>query len=257
MSPSLKQAAFLHPTFPTLVIFFSGNQYVVVDAKGEGRNGSIVFGPRFIAEDYPSLVRAGFDSGVDAVLPNPKDLTTAYFFSGGKYALVKVAPPGGPQLSTLIDGPHDLSQRNQINLAGYKSIDAVLTIPSGGTQAYIFSGDTYITSDIDPASTGNVKVASIAAVWASLDTLGFAENLTVAFPVPGEPLQAYFFKGDKYSGVGNIRRGTRTDSFNFRIENTELKPVPVGRGRGDTILGSQNPKDVATEWPALKEAQFF
>ena len=221
--PNLKQAAFLHPTFPTLVLFFSGNQYVVVDAQGQDRNGSIVFGPRYIAEDYPSLVKAGFDSGVDAILPNPKDLTTAYFFSGGKYALVKVAPPGGPQLSILVDGPHDLSQWNQINLAGYKSVDAVLTIPSGGTSAYIFSGGTYFTADIDPASTNKVAVKSTATNWVSLKTLGFTENLTVVFPVPGEPLQAYFFKGNKYSGVGGIVHGTSYDLLNFRTKNVELE----------------------------------
>ena len=219
---NLKQAALLHPTFQTLVSFFSGNQYVIVDASIQGRNSNIVFGPRSIAEDYPSLATAGFDCGVDAILPNPKDLTTAYFFSDGKYALAKVAPPGSPQLSTLVDGPHDLSQWNQIKLAGYKSVDAVLTIPSGGSQAYIFSGDTYITSDIDPASKGTVTVRNTATNWASLKTLGFAENLTVAFPVPGEPLEAYFFKGDKYSGVGNILRGMCQDLFNLRIKNIEL-----------------------------------
>ena len=204
---NLKQAALLHPTFQTLVSFFSGNQYVVVDAQAQGRNGNIVFGPRYIAQDYPSLVKAGFDSGIDAILPNPKDLTTAYFFSGGEYALIKVTPPAGPQLSTIIDGPHNLSLWNQINRAGYKSVDAVLTIPSGGNQTYIFSGDTYITSDIDPSSTGDVIVRNIADNWVSLKTLGFGEGLTAVFPVPGEPQQAYFFKGGQYSNVGDIVRG--------------------------------------------------
>ena len=207
MSLGVKQAAFLHPTFPNLVLFFSGNQYVIIDAQVQDRNKNILFGPRYIAQDWPALVMAGFDSGVDAILPDPKDPTTAYFFSDGRYALVKVSPPGGPQLSTIVDGPHNLSQWKAINKAGYRRVDGVFTITSGGAYyAYVFSGDTYISVDIDPASDRSWSVRKISTEWTSLNTLGsaFVQDLSVVFPAPGDPRQAYFLKGDKYCLVGGI-----------------------------------------------------
>lgn len=202
-----KNAAFLHPTFPTLALFFSGNQYAIIDASVQDRSQSLVFGPRFIGTDWPSLVQAGFASGVDAILPNSADNTTAYFFSDGKYALVKVAPPGGPQTSIIVDGPKDLSQWKALNGVGFKSVDGALTIPAGSNRAYVFSGDKYVHIDINPASGTKANTISIADGWRTLKTLGFTKDLDTVLPVPGAPEEAYFFKGDKYGRVANIVQG--------------------------------------------------
>lgn len=202
-----KQAAFLHPTFPTLAIFFSGDKYAIIDAQFPDRSKNVVFGPRLIGTDWPALVEAGFETGVDAVVSNPRDNTTAYFFSGGKFALVKVAPPGGT--STLVEGPKDLSQWKSLNEAGFKSVDAILTIPKDGQSgwAYVFSGENYVYLQIDPVNGSHERVLNIAREWPSLKTLGFAKDLGLAFPIPGTSKEAYFFKGSQYSGVGNIIHG--------------------------------------------------
>ena len=211
MSCNLRQAALLHPTFPSLVLFFSGNQYVIVDAQTENRNPTIQFGPRFIAQDWPSLIKAGFDKGIDAILPNPKDRNTAYFFSDGKYILATVAPPGGPQLSNLLDGPNPLSQWKSLNTIGFTTVDAVLSLST--KYAYVFNGDSYNYIEVDPTVDALNAPGKIARHWSSLTTLGFTENLGVVFPVGNTPTEAYFFKDDKYSLVGGIVVGTHCLSF--------------------------------------------
>ena len=247
----MKQAAFTHPTFPNLILFFSGNQYVIVDAQAQDRNKTILFGPRYIAQDWPSLVKAGFDSGIDAVLPNPKDTTTAYVFSDGRYALVKVVPPGGPQLSTLIDGPYSLTNWKALKEVDFKTVDAVL--PNRGNWAYIFSGDCYINAEVDPNGTYH-SWHYISGYWDSLKTQGFTQDLGTITSVPGTAgNDAYFFKGDKYAHVTNIVVGMYP-----KIEHNRKKFTPcLGHAGGDKIVGGDTPKDVATDWPALKEAQFF
>ena len=43
-----------------------------------------------------------------------------------------------------------------------------------------------------------------------------------------------------------------------KIEYNRQKLIPcLGHAGGDKIVGGDTPKDVATDWPALKEAQFF
>ncbi|KAL5353467.1 hypothetical protein ACLOAV_001504 [Pseudogymnoascus australis] len=65
--------------------FFQGIRYVRVNV----RNDSIRAGPYTIAEKWPGLVKAGFDS-IDTILPSPHGNGQTYFFKGMKYARIKV-----------------------------------------------------------------------------------------------------------------------------------------------------------------------
>ncbi|KAK7685482.1 hypothetical protein QCA50_011346 [Cerrena zonata] len=235
MSPA--RAAFQHPTFPDLAFVFYGAQYVIIDARLTGRNRNILFGPRSIRLDWPALAQAGFSTNVDAVLPNPHDKTTAYFFSGSKWALLRVSPPGSPQSALLVDGVKDFKDWKSLKEAQFNHIDAVLpiTVGSDPNWAYIFSGDNYVSIQIDPVNGSRGNVRSIADQWGSLNKLGFGRSLDTILPVPGRPHEAYFFKGAKVSRIGNI----------------------IHNNWDDTPLDGDSAQAVVSNWPALHDAQFY
>ncbi|KAH6848207.1 Hemopexin-like domain-containing protein [Chaetomium sp. MPI-CAGE-AT-0009] len=67
--------------------FFRGEKYVRVWQKQE--LGSIVDGPKRIADHWPGLVEAGFDV-VDAILPVFGGDGLAYFFRGNRHVRIKI-----------------------------------------------------------------------------------------------------------------------------------------------------------------------
>lgn len=75
---------------------FSGDSYVRIKVNpGVHRGDNIVYGPAKIADQWPSLVKAGFGEGIDAVLTasaQPGYEDQAYFFKGDEYVRVKVVP---------------------------------------------------------------------------------------------------------------------------------------------------------------------
>jgi hypothetical protein len=87
--------------------FFSGTQCALIKVTPGTTDDHVIDGPKDIATAWPSLRTAGF-STIDAVLPNPKDPTEAYFFSGPQYALIKVIP--GTNSDHIIDGPKPVAE---------------------------------------------------------------------------------------------------------------------------------------------------
>jgi len=84
------------PQYEGQVYVFRGDQYVRVKVNpGVHRGDVITYGPASIAENWPSLVDAGFANGVDAILSTaaqPGFEDQAYFFNGDRYARIKVVP---------------------------------------------------------------------------------------------------------------------------------------------------------------------
>ncbi|KAE8166621.1 Hemopexin [Aspergillus tamarii] len=82
---------------------FKGTKYVRINVKDD----KITFGPANLADEWPGLTQAGFDS-VDAVIPvpNAKVDGEAYFFKGSQYARIQVVRSGADKLTW---GPYPIA----------------------------------------------------------------------------------------------------------------------------------------------------
>ena len=111
---------------------------------------SIVYGPANIADEWKSLVKAGFET-VDAVLPVPGHPGLAYFFSGNQYAKITWTP--GTPTEEVTFGPRTIvNEWKTLGEAGFDTIDAVLPVPGHDDQAYFFSGSQYVKIEFVPSS---------------------------------------------------------------------------------------------------------
>ncbi|KAH6633877.1 Hemopexin-like domain-containing protein [Chaetomium sp. MPI-SDFR-AT-0129] len=139
------------PGFPRQVYFFSGTRYVRVEYKAGTSEEKIVYGPYPITEQWPSLVKAGFDT-VDAILPVPGEPNQAYFFSGNQYAKIKFE--AGTKNDEVLYGPTKItSEWKTLNEAGFDKIDAAFPVPGHEGQAYFFSGSQYVKIEFVPSSS--------------------------------------------------------------------------------------------------------
>ncbi|KAG8737308.1 hypothetical protein FRC10_008366 [Ceratobasidium sp. 414] len=108
--PSLKQAGcktvdavLPFPGVKKQAYFFCGSKYSVIHYSPGTTDDYIVQTPRDILANWPSLAGIGFDK-IDSVLPNPENADEeAYFFSGSRYALVKINP--GTTQDEIVNGP--------------------------------------------------------------------------------------------------------------------------------------------------------
>lgn len=151
------------------VYFFSGTRYVRIKFVPGTPEESIVFGPANIADEWKSLVKAGFET-VDAVFSVPGNEGQAYFFSGNQYAKIKFTP--GTPTEEVTYGPTSIvGQWKTLNEAGFDTIDAVLPVPGHEGQAYFFSGSQYVKIEFVPSS-GTEKIvygpARITKEWKTL-----------------------------------------------------------------------------------------
>ena len=81
-------AGVLHPSDSSRAYVFCGHEYVTTKVMGD----TIVRGPKFIVDDWPSLSRIMFAGWIDAVLPIPNNTKQMYFFSSEDYALINADP---------------------------------------------------------------------------------------------------------------------------------------------------------------------
>jgi hypothetical protein len=166
---STVDAALPVPGHESEVYFFSGTRYVRIKFVPGTSEESIVYGPAKIADEWKSLVKAGFET-VDAVLPVPGHEGQAYFFSGNQYAKIKFTP--GTPTEEVTWGPTNIvGQWKTLNQAGFDTIDAALAVPGHEGQAYFFSGSQYVKVEFVPG-TGTEKIvygpARITHEWKSL-----------------------------------------------------------------------------------------
>lgn len=93
--PSLAEAGFTTVDAATRApydysngIFFSGNEYVVVDVAPGSTDDTVLRGPGPISDLWPGAEDAQFDT-IDSVLDDPNDWGKSYFFSGDRYVVAQ------------------------------------------------------------------------------------------------------------------------------------------------------------------------
>ncbi|KIM41605.1 hypothetical protein M413DRAFT_27915 [Hebeloma cylindrosporum] len=154
--------------------FFFGTQYVLINTRLGSTDDYIINGPKDIANEWPSLRQAGFSS-VDAVLPNPRNIGEAYFFSGIRYALIRINP--GTNNDYIVNGPKFIANEwPSLRQAGFTTIDSVLRNPANSEEAYFFSGSQYALINIKPGSNNDYIVngpKTVADNWHSLNKAAF------------------------------------------------------------------------------------
>ncbi|KAI0676607.1 hypothetical protein C8Q78DRAFT_1073394 [Trametes maxima] len=127
-----------------------------------------------IAHAWPALKEAGFNT-VDAVLPNTTNSEEAFFFSGERCALLRVAP--APRGSSIVEGPapiHDLWP--VLKQTGFTVVDAILHNPAIPGEVFVFSGEMYAVINIgDGISRGSLVRGPnlISGDWLALHKAGF------------------------------------------------------------------------------------
>ncbi|KIM41606.1 hypothetical protein M413DRAFT_27916 [Hebeloma cylindrosporum] len=154
--------------------FFLGTQYALINTSAGSTGDYIRNGPKSIANEWPSLNQAGFAT-VDAVLPNPADKSQAYFFSGTRYALIKINPWSNDDYIAI--GPNFIADEwPSLRKAGFTTIDLALTNPANTDEAYFFSGSRYVLINVKPGSNNDYIVDGpkpVADNWSSLKKAGF------------------------------------------------------------------------------------
>ncbi|KAJ6505557.1 hypothetical protein C8R45DRAFT_1182196 [Mycena sanguinolenta] len=179
--PLSSVASVRDPTDSNRAYFFCGNRYTVINVNPGTTGDTIAWGPKDLVNNWPSLWKAGFSGGVDAVLPNPKNAKEMYFFSGGNYALINIAP--GTTDDYIINGPKKiLDEWPSLRKAGFAKIDAVLPNPANSDEAYFFSGSQYALINIKPGTNDDYIVNGPKPIldnWPSLKKAGFGRVDTI------------------------------------------------------------------------------
>ncbi|MFI1392670.1 hemopexin repeat-containing protein [Streptomyces griseoaurantiacus] len=170
--PGLAESGFSQPSAAInleagKVYFFKGLKYVRYDVNSDAVDPGY---PRPIADQWPGLREAGFDTGIDAAVNwgNGK----VYFFKGPGYLRYDIAgdraDPGYPQ---PIAG-----QWPGLREAGFDTgIDAAVNWGNG--KVYFFKGPSYLRYDIagDRADPGYPQ--PIADQWPGLREAGFGGSV--------------------------------------------------------------------------------
>ncbi|KAJ7682093.1 hypothetical protein DFH06DRAFT_1160205 [Mycena polygramma] len=245
--PLSSVASVWDPTNSNRAYFFCGNRYTVINVNPGTTGDTIAWGPKDLVDNWPSLWKAGFSGGVDAVLPKVEDIrdddvdghyeilsNEMYFFSGGNYALINIAP--GTSDDYIINGPKKiLDEWPSLRKAGFAKIDAVLPNPANRVnEAYFFSGSQYALLNIKSGTNDDYIVNGPKPIldnWPSLKKAGFGRVDTI-LPNPANRAEAYFFSGSQYALI-NIKPGSTNDYI------------------------VNGPKSVGAEWPSLKQSAFW
>ncbi|KAK4198939.1 hypothetical protein QBC40DRAFT_330282 [Triangularia verruculosa] len=219
------RSCFNHPTFQESY-FFSGARYARIKAVPSPQNDCVTFGPARLVDDWPSLVKVGFDS-VDAILPVPGYENQIYVFSGLWYAMITVSPED----NTVVYGPAKIADRwPSLAKAGFDRVDACMPVPGEGREnlAYFFRGENYIKVKVEPGTLHEeveFGPAKIADHWPTLVKAKF-DVVDAILPVPGHDGLAYYFRGNRYARI-KIMLDTLKDEIEY------------------------GPANIATDWPLL------
>ncbi|WP_063749050.1 hemopexin repeat-containing protein [Streptomyces sp. NRRL B-24484] len=162
-------------------------------AAGATSSAPATLQAKTLSNGWPALKGTAFASGIDAVCGVPDNATDLYLFKGDQYLRYKVAEEkiaSGPK--SLADGWAGLK-----GTAFANGIDAASLVPDNTTDVYLFKGDQYLRY-----RTGDEKIASgpksLTDGWAGLKGTAFANGISAACSVPGEPTSLYLFKDDQY-----------------------------------------------------------
>jgi hypothetical protein len=135
-------AAVKVPNQENQLYVFSGTRYVRIEYVPASPEEGIVYGPYNIADQWRTLVEAGFDT-VDAILPVAGHPGEAYFFSGNQYVRIKIGVSSSDD--EIVFGPaRIIDEWKVLNQAGFDTVDAAIPVPGEEGQAYFFSGGQYV-----------------------------------------------------------------------------------------------------------------
>lgn len=147
---------------------FSGVKYARINFKDD----KVTFGPALIAENWPSLDKAGFPT-VDAIFPTPGEPNHAYFFYKDQFARITLTP--GKAESSIVYGPSPIAKNWPVLASsGFHRLDAVIPAPGFPNDAYFFLGDKYIRLTVEPGTVQDKIVfgpASVVKHWPALKDL--------------------------------------------------------------------------------------
>ncbi|KAK4446369.1 Hemopexin [Podospora aff. communis PSN243] len=127
----------------------------------------------------------------------------AYFFSGSRYARIKVIPSSSDD--KIIYGPTKFaSEWSTLVKTGFESIDAVLPAPGPGNEKdfYFFSGTRYARIRFTPGTPDESIIfgpAKITDHWVCLAKAA-VDRVDAVMPIAGTS-EAYFFRGENYVRV--------------------------------------------------------
>jgi len=219
-------AGVLHPSDSSWAYVFCGHEYVTTEVMGN----TIVRGPKFIVDDWPSLSKIMFAGWIDAVLPIPNNTKQMYFFSGEDYALIN-ADPRTPN-DVVIDGPKNIiTEWPSLRNAGFKAIDAVLLNPMNSEQAYFFRGEQYALIHILKGPNKDYIVDGPKPMWPCLKDAGF-EEIVMILPNLSNANEAFVFSRSEYALIS------------------------IGRDASDNHV-VEGPKAIHIGWPSLRQVNFF
>jgi hypothetical protein len=144
-------AAVETPGVENQLYVFSGTRYVRIQYVPGSSEESIIYGPYQIADQWKSLVKAGFDT-IDAILPVSGYKDEAYFFSGNQYARIKFH--AGSRDDEVVAGPSKIIDVwKTLDMAGFDTVDAAIAVPGHERQAYFFSGGQYVKVEYIPGTS--------------------------------------------------------------------------------------------------------
>ncbi|KAG8705678.1 hypothetical protein FRC08_001516 [Ceratobasidium sp. 394] len=213
--------------------WFKGDKYTMIRWRPDTIEGQgVVFDPRPFAgpRGWSSLKQSGF-TRVDAIMPLPDRAgrdPRAYFFCGSKYILVEYVPESRDELigsvMNISDGWPFLAT------ADFNRVDGALLVPGRTDEAYIFSGEKYCRIRLTENATNDELLDGPKLITTGWSVMNFNQIDTI-IPRPESENGAYVFSGGKY---------------------VQLK---VAVGGTDQLVSNQ--RDVAADWPALKQAGFY
>ncbi|KAM7185906.1 hypothetical protein V8F20_011610 [Naviculisporaceae sp. PSN 640] len=132
--------------------------------------------------EWKFLDKTGFaSSGIDAafaIRDSPGHEGQVYFFSGENYLRLRFTP-GTPD-EELLNGPTKITLGwASLDKAGFRTVDAIMPITGvreAEGEAYVFSGDQYVRTKVNPGVHGGDEIvfgpAKIKDEWPSLVKAG-------------------------------------------------------------------------------------
>lgn len=183
--PEFHQAAANVPGSTSDIYFFSGTQYVRVNAISD----TVVSGPANLFKTWKSLADLSFAS-VDAAVSVPGHDTDLYVFSRELYGRINV------NNDTVITSPHNIANTWK-SLGGieFNTVDAAVPWIEPD-QIVFFSGPYCAIVNVrdDEVVT---EPFSIVSRWRALSMAGF-NTISMACLKPGKVEEVYFFCGTQY-----------------------------------------------------------
>ena len=189
--PQSYKAVVQLPQSPNEIYFFKDDRYARIDVVKDELSYSV----KSIRDLWKSLAAAE-NVPVDAILPNPKEKTQTYFFSGPKCAIIDMYN------DKFLGKFNTATQWKTLASFGFSSIDAVLpwTIGGDANAAMFFYGYRCICIDL-ARDRLYLEARDITTRFPALKEARFTTVDMAVFKPGTNNKRVYFFSGEKYALV--------------------------------------------------------